>query len=171
MELQRKAFEDRDIETQQCAKEAEDAKAAAAEKALEEVGNTCETAKVELEFAVETFSRMALGVQDVFSGASLSDKRSESQKIEKEFNNIKKQLICLSTIDPSKDVTELKTRFIKEVEEPFVASQKWFLTELKDAPLRSVGTASGSTNTTKKEAVKLPSFDGDEKGSMSPFLS
>ena len=133
MELQRKAVEDQDIEIQQPAKEAEDAKAAAAQKALEEAGNKFEKAKVELELAVETFSRMAIGAQDVFSGASLSDKRIESQKIEKEFNNIQKQLICLSTIDPSKDVTELKDRFVKEVEEPFNASQKWFLKELKDA--------------------------------------
>ena len=169
VQLQRKADEDRDIESQQRAKEAEDAKAAAAEKALEENQNKFESAKVELELAVEAFNRMVLGVQEVVSEASSSDKRIESQKIEKEFNNIKKQLVGLSTIDPSKDVSDLKTRFIEEVEEPFSNSQKWFLKELKDAPLSSV--ASGSTNTTKKEAVKLPSFEGDEKGSTSSFLS
>ena len=148
VQFQRKADEDRDIESQQRAKEAEDAKAAAAEKALEENQNKFESAKVELELAVEAFNRMVLGVQEVVSEASSSDKRIESQKIEKEFNNIKKQLVGLSTIDPSKDVSDLKTRFIEEVEEPFSNSQKWFLKELKDAPLSSV--ASVSTNTTKK---------------------
>ena len=63
--LQRKADEDRDIEAQQRAKEAEDAKAAAAEKVLEETENKFNSAKVELEMAVEVFNRMVLGVQGV----------------------------------------------------------------------------------------------------------
>ena len=65
----------------------------------------------------------------------------------------------------------MKVRF-GDVERVLVDTQKWILTDLKDVePVTSrcaVLHSSSSNSTTKKEAVHLPHFKGDEK--TIPFL-
>ena len=149
-------------------KEAEEAKAAAVIKSREEAGRKFEVASVEFDVAVDAFKRLNLGIKDVVSDASDNDRRREWQKLEKEFESLKNQLVALGSADPSKDLSGFEDKFIADVESPFVASQKWFMAELKESSTSIASSGLSRDLSTKKESVRLPSFKGDEK--CSPFL-
>ena len=94
-------------------------------------------------------------------------KRREGQKLEEEFQFLRKKLIVLGGIDPSKDIKPLQDLFVTNVEDMFNASQKWFISALKDSPQDS-SLSPPQSSSMKKEPVGLPDFKGNE--SHSPFL-
>lgn len=65
--------------------------------------------------------------------------------------------------------------FLNNVQIPFAKTHKWFLTQLKDSTVVNLSTPKESSSplssNTKKEAVTLPSFQGDLPSSPSPFLA
>ena len=94
------------------------------------------------------------------------DKRREWQKLEGEFKSLKSKLVQVVCIDHSNDTSDISQIFIDDVEEVFLETQKWIFSELRDSSDTSGGSAGplrATGDSTKKEAVRLPSFQGDEK--------
>ena len=81
---------------------------------------------------------------------------------------MKKQLIAVAGIDPSQDMTLINEKFTEETEKSFLDAKKWFMAALKDAVDNKGSVASSILSSTKKEPVKLPTFEGAVKSS--PFL-
>ena len=141
----------------------------------QEMKEKFETGKAELELAIDGFNRMTSSLKKSLESAEASDhdKRHEWQKIESEFSSIKNKLIHVTGIDHRQDVTELSDKFIADAETVYTDLQTWIFAEMKDVAPSTGGAASSSGDTssvsTKKEAVQLPNFEGDEK--KSPFLN
>ena len=130
-----------------------------------------EVEKTEFEFAVDTFQRMNIALRETLEVASGEDKRSELQKYNDEFTQLKDKYIQLSGTT-GVDMTEVKEKFIEHAEKTFAETQKWLLSELKDTSKTSGGkdtpVACAKSSKGKTESVPLPSFQGDSK--TSPFL-
>ena len=125
--------------------------------------------RAEFEFSVDTFQRMNLSMKDAVRDASDEDKRSQLQKCTDEFMSLKDKLVRLSGTTGGVDINEVNLKFIDNAEKTFLETQKWLLSELKDTSSTSGGESRSITSrSTKKEQVKLPSFEGDDK--KSPFL-
>ena len=172
--LQKKAEDDRKAaEDDRKVKEKE---ARDAEEALRrnELKAKFSCAKAELETTIDTFQRMTLNVKDALATAESSDleKRSEWRKIESDFLDMKKQLIHVNGLAGDEDITELNDKFKDVAETAYSDTQAWIFAESKDVSLPSESdggsASSGRSDTTKKEAVHLPVFKGDE--SKAPFL-
>ena len=123
--------------------------------------------KKELESAIDAFKRSTTNLRDSLEEAGDSDKRREWQKVESEFSELKIKLSQIIAIDPEQDISDLDKKLVDEAESVYASTQKWIVDESRDI---SLNTSGGSrTSATKKEAVTLPSFQGDEK--TSPFLN
>ena len=112
-------------------------------------------------------------IKGVVAEASDTDKQDSLGKLENDFQETRKKLVALGSVDPLKDTKEHQDSFVTTVEKPFVVTQKWFLSQLKDSatsPLSTKVSSSKSSNT-KKEAVTLPEFKGDLSSVPSPYLS
>ena len=174
LEVNQKADEERR------AKERQDAIVAEAEKTQNEKDALYSARLAEFQLAIDAFSRMNLSIKGVVQDASDTDKRDMLGKLEADFQDVRKKLVALETVDSAQDTKEYKDSFVDNVEKPFVATQKWFLGELKDsvvssAPLSSSASASSNSNpsvdsNTKREPVTLPSFKGDLSSKPSPYL-
>ena len=125
----------------------------------------------EFKLEVEVFKRKTTGLQNVLKDGSDADKRREFRKLEGEFQFLRKNLICLAGIDPSKDTKPLRDLFVTDVEDQFNTAQIWFISALKDSPEelpQPTPSTSSHSSSMKKEPVGLPNFKGDEN--HSPFL-
>ena len=134
----------------------------------EEVKRKLDTAVAELDQAVDSFQRMNVGIKGSLEVASEHDLRNEWSKVEDEFNALKVKLIETVGYDDEKKSEDVQKKFAEQAEKVFLESQKFVFEKLKNTSggaQKSVSTSGGST---KKEAVKLPSFEGSEKSS--PFL-
>ena len=138
-------------------------------KLEEEKASKFESVSAEFKLEVDVFERKTDSLQDVLNDGSDADKRREFQKLEGEFQLLRKKLVSLGGIDPLKDTKPLHDLFVNKVENTFSTLQKWFITALKDSsePPRS-SLSSSQSNSMKKEPVGLPDFKGDEADS--PFL-
>ena len=67
-------------------------------------------------------------------------------------------------------MSQINEKFSGEVEPTFLDAKKWFMAALKDTVDYTVSASSSTstTSSTKKEPVRLPSFEGTLKSS--PFL-
>ena len=130
-----------------------------------------DTQKVQLESAITAFNCMVIALKDNLIDVSVTDRRRELEKVEKEYSSMKSRLTNLPGIDPTQDVAALNTAFVNDATQPFLDCQKAVLLTLKDEKATSGGSVSSSNlslSTVRKEPVTLPSFEGDE--SKSPFL-
>ena len=119
---------------------------------------------------------MSLASKDSLKDASDDDKRAGLTKLETNLDLLKTKFAYLSGIDLAKEqeITDLKKKFLDEAETPFVAAQKEMLQQLSASKTSGGSTPSSATvssataNTTKKEAMKLPHFKGDD--SSNPYM-
>ena len=123
--------------------------------------------EAKLKSAIDSFVRLNTGLKDSVGDASVIFKKKEWQKVETEFDSLKDQFVRVTGMDPTQAVDAIKQKFVDEAEKVFLENKKWMITELKDdkADLTSSTT---NASTTRKEPIKLPVFQGDEK--MSPFF-
>ena len=63
----------------------------------------------------------------VVGDASVICKKKEWQKVDKEFESLKSQLITLTGTDPTQNVDDLKKKFEDEAEKSFLDIKKWML--------------------------------------------
>ena len=126
-----------------------------------------DSAAAELKLAIDSFSRVNDGLEDSLGTASVSYKHKEWEKVQSEFSMLKNQVVTVAGIDPSQDMTEINKHFVDTAEKSFLETKKWLMLALKDVPMEEKAVVSKSSST-KKESVKLPNFEGDEKSS--PFL-
>ena len=73
--------------------------------------------------------------------ASSADK---SSKVEAEFTSLKSQVVKVSGIDSSLDVSDLNERFSQDAEASYLESQKWILCELKTTDTASFEVSADS---------------------------
>ena len=96
-----------------------------------------DSAAAELKLAIDFFSRVNAGLEDSLSTASLSFKQKEWEKVQSEFSSLKSQVITVAGIDPSQDMTTIDNQFA-DAEVSFLATKKWLMSALKDAPEEKV---------------------------------
>ena len=108
-------------------------------------------------------------------GASDQGILLEWQKVETDYNGLKDRMVHVTGIYHGFDLAEIKDTFLENVEGVYMEVRQWFLGRQVEALLNTSGggasvgaVASKVSNATKKEAVRLPSFKGDEKSS--PYL-
>ena len=175
-----RAFQQKQVEeTQKAAdvrraKEIEEAKVAALAKSQEEKEEFYNANCAEFEMPVANFKISNESIQEVVKDASDADKRESLGKLEKDFLEIKKKLVALRGVDPLKDTALHQNSFFDDVQKPFETTQQWFLAQLKNSaivPSPSTSSSSSLPSNTKKEAVTLPSFQGDLSLSPSPYLT
>ena len=125
--------------------------------------------------AIETFGRVNRQFQVSVGGASDQGILSEWQKVETDYNGLKDRMVHVTGIYHGFDLAEIKDTFLENVEGVYMEVRQWFLGRQVEAVLNTSGggasvgaVASKVSNATKKEAVRLPSFKGDEKSS--PYL-
>ena len=100
---QKQAEETQKADDVRRAKEIEEGNTAALAKAQEEKEERYRSSCAEFEMAVETFRSTNGSIQGVVRDASDADKRDSLGKLEKDFQEIKKMLFALRSLDPSKD--------------------------------------------------------------------
>ena len=163
----KKAEDDRLLEDERRKRLAKESKDAEEVQRQEEAERKFENAKAEFFSTVDSFQRLNLGFQDSLEVGSEHDLRDEWSKIESEFNSLKARRTEIVGIDHNQDIAEVNARFKDVAEVVFLGTQKAVLEKLKDT---SGGKASGrgGNDSIKKEAVKLPQFQGNEKDS--PYL-
>ena len=125
--------------------------------------------KAELETSIDSFKTLTAGLKDSVTNSSDSLKRQELGKVDNEFTSLKGQLAKLAGVDSTKDISEIKKKFVDDAESTFLDFHKAVAKDIKDTV--TSGGSSASDKSTKKEVVKLPKFVGDESSSPSPFLT
>ena len=152
--------------------EAQERKVAEELLRTEELNTQFESAKTRFSSLITLFNDANSNLQDTLQEACCDDKRRELNRLESEFKDLQAEWVTLSTIDSSKDINELKTKFDTDVRAVFSVSQKWLLSELKDASTTSGGMGSvtpssavvgRTSSTSRKETIHLPNFSGDEQ--------
>ena len=132
--------------------------------------------KAEIESIIETFNGVNINIKDSLEDATDEVKREEWNKIKTDFNNLQSKVVTLSSIDPTKDIQDVKDKFTENAQTVYTTIQSWILTELKTTSSTSGGTSASSSSSTssasnsgsRRETVPLPSFKGEAK--YSPFL-
>ena len=168
MSLQRKAEEDRLLEEERRKTAAAETKVAEDAKLQEERERRFASNKAEFFSEVDAFKRLNLGLVDTLAESSGADMRFEWQKVKSDFKGLKDKMVRVVGIDHMQDPTQIEEKFVNDCEKIFLDTQKWFLSKLKDVPNTSGVSERVNDHSTKKEAVRLPKFQGDEK--MSPYL-
>ena len=87
-------------------------KAAEAELAKEQMKACIDSAKAEHVAGIEAFKSMNLSLKDCLVEASTADKWREWSKVEDEFHSLESQMVKVSDIDSSKDVSDVNERFV-----------------------------------------------------------
>jgi hypothetical protein len=113
---------------------------------------------------------MTINVKDGLADISVADRRQEWEKVETEFSTLKQQLVRIAGIDHTQDMTQIRSLFENDVHKIFMDAQKHVLTELKDHVPLDVTDQPTANNTIRREAVRLPTFEGNEETST-PFLT
>ena len=124
--------------------------------------------KAEFYTEVESFKGLNQGFRTALHDMSPDDKRREWKKLEDEFKSLKGLKRQIASLDHTADLTAVNESYTADVEKDFLESQRLVLFELKDIPSTSGGEIKKDVFTTKIEAVRLPSFTGDER--TSPYL-
>ena len=144
-------------------------KAADAELLKQQLERKFASSKAELDAGIAAFKGLVVGLKDSVSNSSDSIKLHELKNAEVEFNSLKDQLVKLAGVDDTKDIEDIRTKFVDHAESTYVEFKNSVVRNMKDV---SSKTSGGDQNfLTKKEPVKLPDFVGDEKCSPSPFLT
>ena len=167
VKAERKAEVDRLLVEERNKREAKEKKDAEMLRVKEELERRFQSRKLEVDAAIESFNRMAVGLKKTLEDVSDASKYSELKKTELDFKNLKEKYLEFIGIDGTQDTKDIQEKFAVQAEKMFIDTQAWLLSQLKDVSITS-GGSSGSSSSTKKEAVKLPRFQGDEK--MMPFL-
>ena len=100
---------------------------------------------------------------------SFADMRQEIQNVEIGLGKLVEQKRKLIEVDPTRDAEDLEHTFNAKVVKEVQVAKKLAMVYVKDedststATLGGGGSARGGYSSTKKEAVKLPKFSGDEK--------
>ena len=160
-EVQKKTEEDRLLDWERRKRDALELKVAESSKYEEGVRRKFESAKAEFVLTVDAFKRMNLSMKNTLADASDIDKRREWQKLEADFKSLKSKLVQVVGIDHSQDTSAINQMFVGDVEEVFLETQKWILSDLRDSSDTSGGSfdhAHAAGNSTKKEAVRLLLF-------------
>ena len=138
-------------------------------RAKEELKVKFQSLTLEVKTDVDSFKNIAGSLKNSLEEASDQVKRGEWTKVETEFQSLREKLRKCVGMDQSVDAAdseETKEKF-REAETAFTEFQNWMLPQLKDVPNTSGGSSS-TMSSAKKEAVRLPRFEGAEKSS--PFL-
>ena len=159
--LQGQAEENRRIEEDRKAREIEEAKRSEASRLEAEKEELFRAAAAEFSSGVDAFCRKKDSIRGVVAEASDADKREALRKLEIDFENLRGKLVALGGMNRPDDFQEHSRKFVQDVETPYLATQKWFLLQLKDSQttplplsLSSVSPLpSLSSSNTKKEAV------------------
>ena len=144
-----------------------------AKSKAEELEAKFESTKAEFVSMLDDFKRLNLASKDSLKDASDDDKRVGVKKLESDLDLLKAKFAILSGIDPTKAqvITDLKKTFLDEADAPFLLTQKDILSQLQTSNTSGGNVQSTSsmtsTSSTKKEAMKLPHFNGDE--TMNPY--
>ena len=146
---------------------------AEARSKAEQLGAKFESTKTEFVTMLDDFKRLNFASKDSLKDASNDDKRVGLKKLEYELDLLKAKFANLSGIDPTKAevLTDLKKTFLEEADAPFLVTQKDILTQLQTSKTSGGAlepvVSTSSSSSIKKEAMKLPHFDGDE--TMNPY--
>ena len=167
-ETERKKKEDEDTEREFNRKLAEDREEKEIQLRKADKKEKFESAAAELMFALESFCRVNDDIEECLLDAAVLDKRKDWERVQAEFRSLKEQVIAVTGIDPSQDMSQINRKFADEVEKSFCNVKRWFMAELKDSADGAINTSSIAHSSTKKEPVKLPKFEGAVKSS--PFL-
>ena len=108
--------------------------------------------KAELQMTISAFKRLAVSLKDSVDDALDSDKRSELEKLESNYNSIKTQVVKFAGIDPLQDITGVNAAFVADVEEPFIEFRKYVVTQLKDSSTSGGVSTASSDSSTKRES-------------------
>ena len=131
--------------------------------------------RAEMVVCVAAFKRLVVSLTDSIVEASDWDKRRELEKLEADYSKLKSRFSKLPGIDSSQDVTDLSDQFVADVETPFASFQKKVISQLKDSStsggtsVSSSSSGGGASSNSKRELIKLPSFEGAE--SSSPYVN
>ena len=139
-------------------------------KSIDDRKKQFDSESAQLTMSIATFKNMTLNVKDSLSDISVVDRRQEWLKVETEFSTLKGQLVRIAGIDHTQDITQIKSLFENDVQKVFMDAQKHVLTELKDYVPPDATNPPVVNSTIRREAVKLPTFDGNEETST-PFLT
>ena len=123
----RQAEADRLLEVEKRNREAKERKDQDEVARSEELTRQYDSLSLEVESEVDLFNRLLLNLEETLRVASGEDRRVEWQKVVVEFNQLKGKFVKLSSIDPSKDVTVVSEKFVKDAEELFLAKQQLIL--------------------------------------------
>ena len=145
----------------------------AADEALkkQERESSFASAKAELETSIESFKGLALGLKASVVDSSDFVKKQELQRVDSEFTSLKELLTKLAGVDQSQDITAVQKKFVDDAEKSYLDFHAAVVKDLKDPTPPTSGGSVTKDSSTKKEAVKLPRFVGDEKSFPSPFLT
>ena len=173
-EMQKTAEDKKLSEEERIKAETRERKAAEEQSRTDELNAKFDFAKNEMLLMIDTFNSMHVGAKDTLADVSADVKQEEWGKIESDFKALQSKLVTFSVMDTARNIDEVKTKFDKDAKELFTSTQKWVLSQLKNASNTSGGSASESSSSssnskfTRRETVNLPMFKGDENGS--PFL-
>ena len=155
--------------------EAQDRKVAEEQLRIEELNARFESAKARFTSLITVFKETNSNLEDTLDEASCDDKRRALNRLESEFKDLQAEWVAFSSIDSSKDISDVKTIFTDDVRTVFSTAQKWLLSQLKDSSDTSGGVPSvssvvsaKSSSASRKETIHLPKFSGDEQ--CSPYL-
>ena len=177
-EMEKQAGEKKLAEDERVKTEAQDRKVAEEQLKVEERNTKFDSSKAEVLSMVDAFNGMNVSIKDSLTDASEEVKREEWGKIETDFKTLQSKLVTFSSIDPTRDIKDVKDKFSTDAQDLFISTQKWILNQLKTVSNTSGGSSStsstsssssSSTSLTRREQVHLPTFKGDEV-SGTPFL-
>ena len=131
--LQGQAEENRRIEEDRKAREVEEAKRSEASRLEAEKEELFGAAAAEFSSGVDAFCRKNDSIRGVVAEASDADKREALRKLEIDFENLRGKLVALGGMNRPDDFQEYSRKFVQDVETPYIATQKWFLLQLKDS--------------------------------------
>ena len=140
------------------------------ERNKDEEGKTAKISLLKSEFFgdVGSFKGLAKIMRGVMMEMSIVTRQTEGDKLSQEFKRLKNLRMEILQLNPLADHTSINNA-LEEAEDAFLETKGLFLADRRDEMRSSTSGGSGpSASSTKKEAVKLPSFKGDEKSS--PYL-
>ena len=172
-DLENKEKAEKLVENERLVRENRERVEAEARSKAEQLGAKFESTKTEFVTMLDDFKRLNFASKDSLKDASNDDKRVGLKKLEYELDLLKAKFANLSGIDPTKAevLTDLKKTFLEEADAPFLVTQKDILTQLQTSKTSGGAlepvVSTSSSSSIKKEAMKLPHFDGDE--TMNPY--
>ena len=111
-------------------------KAADAELQKQQLERNFNSSKAELDAGILAFKGLAVGLKDSVSSSSDSIKRHELKNVETEFNSLKDQLVKLAGVDGTKDIEDMRKKFVDDAESAYVAFKNSVVKDLEKPRIR-----------------------------------